>query len=102
MPPRNSVTKAYRKYNYVKSETARRIPMDRIYGMILDPNDAIGNPIQQKFEDYKKERMAKGLNITGEIDRMIKSDDDGDPRYIGRQWYINKAKGYPDDYKPRK
>jgi hypothetical protein len=41
------------------------------------------------------------MNLTAPIDRMIKDDDDGDPRYINKQWYKNRAKGYPDDYKPK-
>ena len=101
MPPRNSITKAFRKYNYVKSPTAQSIPMSRIYDKILKPEDCIGNSVQEEFEKYKQERVAKGLNLTGPLDKMIKDDEDGDPRYISKQWYKNRAKGYPDDYKPK-
>jgi hypothetical protein len=101
MPPRNSRTKAFRKYNYVKSPDAVSIPMEKIYNTILKPEDSIGNSIYKQFEEYKNERAAKGMNLTAPIDRMIKSDEDGDPRYINKQWYKNRAKGYPDDYKPK-
>ena len=100
MPPRNSRTKAFRKYNYVKSPTAAVIPLDKIYDRILKPQEAINNDIQKKFEAYKQERIAKGLNLTAPLDKIIKSDEDGDSRYVNKQWYKNRAKGYPDDYKP--
>ena len=99
MPPRNSRTKAFRKYNYVKSPTAPSIPMEKIYDKILKPQEAIGNNIQKMFEEYKAERRAKGLSLTSNIDKMIKSDEDGDVRYVNKPWYKNRAKGYPDDYK---
>ena len=98
MPPRNSRTKAFRKHNYVKSPTAAVIPMDKIYDRILKPQEAIGNDIQKKFEAYKADRRARGLSLTSNIDTMIKPDEDGDLRYINKQWYKNRAKGYPDDY----
>lgn len=99
MPPRNSRTKAFRKYNYVKSPTAAVIPMDKIYDRIIKPQEAIGNPIQKEFEAYKAERRAKGLSLTGNLDKMIKDDEDGDIRYKDKPWYKNRAKGYPDDYR---
>ena len=100
MPPRNSITKAFRKYNYVKSPTAVQIPMEKIYDTILKPHEAINNMIQKQFEAYKQDRIAKGLNLTASLDRMIKSDEDGDSRYVNKQWYKNRAKGFPDDYNP--
>jgi hypothetical protein len=53
MPPRNSRTKAFRKYNYVKSPDAVSIPMEKIYNTILKPEDSIGNSIYKQFEEYK-------------------------------------------------
>jgi glycosyltransferase involved in cell wall biosynthesis len=71
---------------------------DYLYDRILKPQEAIGNDIQKKFEAYKAERRAKGLSLTSNIDTMIKSDEDGDSRYVDKLWYKNRAKGYPDDY----
>ena len=100
MPPRNSKTKAFRKYNYVKSPTVTIISIEKAYDAIVKPHEAINNENYRQFEAYKQERIAKGLNLTGSIDSIIKADEDGDSRYVDKQWYKNRAKGYPDDYKP--
>lgn len=102
MPPRNSRTKAFKKYNHVKSPTSPVIPLDKLYATILNPQKAINNPIYKEFEEYKNKNYSNGINFTDIIDKVIKADDDGDSRYINKQWYKNRAKGYPDDYKDNK
>lgn len=91
MPPRNSVTKAFRKYHYVKSPTSPVIPMEKIYDAILKPQNAVGNSWEKEFQEYKAAKLAEGIDITQYIDSALKADDDGDPRYINRDWYKEKA-----------
>jgi len=98
MPPRNSRTKAFRKYRYVKSPTAKSIPYDTILNKILKPYDAVNNPIFQEFEKYKQDKLIGGIDPGSIVDSVLKSDEDGDSRYVNKRWYINRAKGFPDDY----
>lgn len=91
MPPRNSMTKAFRKYHYVQSPNAQKIPIEKIYDTILKPQNAIGNELESEFEKYKAARLAQGLDLTSCIDEALKADDDGDPRYINKQWYKERA-----------
>lgn len=97
MPPRNSRTKSFKKYRLLTSH-AKKIPMTKIYDAIFKPEECINNSFQRKFEDYKRDCFAKGLSATKSADESIKSDEDGDKRYVNKQWYRNRAKGYPDDY----
>ena len=91
MPPRNSMTKAFRKYHYVPSPTSPKIPIEKIYDTILKPQNAIGNTFETEFEQYKAARLAQGLDLTSCIDEALKADDDGDPRYVNKDWYKEKA-----------
>lgn len=91
MPPRNSKTKAFRKYHYVQSPNAQRIPMERIYDCIVKPQNAVGNKFEEEFRQYKASKLAEGIDITTIVDEMLKPDDDGDPRYINKDWYKEKV-----------
>ena len=85
------MTKAFRKYRYVQSPTSPKIPMEKIYDTILKPQNAIGNQWQTEFEQYKMAKMREGIDVASGIDECLKADDDGDPRYINKDWYKEKA-----------
>ena len=85
------MTKAFRKYHYVQSPTSPKIPIEKIYDTILKPQNAIGNTFETEFEQYKAARLAQGLDLTSCIDEALKADDDGDPRYVNKDWYKEKA-----------
>lgn len=92
MPPRNSKTKAFRKYHYV-SEGSKKIPIETIYNNILKPETAINNDYEKDFKAYKKRMEDQGIDIQKRIQACIKDDQDGDPRYMNTDWYQDKLKG---------
>ena len=94
MPPRNSDTKAYRKYRTIGPKNETNITKESIYESIIDPTKAINNPYNTAFEQYRAQKIASGEIISDSIDRELKDDDDGDPRYVNKKWYQNKAKGF--------
>ena len=91
MPPRNSKTKAFRKYHYVHSPNAQKIPMERIYDAIVKPQNAVGNKLEEEFREYKACKIAEGIDVGSMMDAVLKADDDGDPRYINQDWYKEKV-----------
>lgn len=93
MPPRNSNTKAFRQYHYDKSPTSKAIPLEKIYGTILKPEEAPKNDIEKEFQAYKTRMKEDGVDLQKRFNRMIKEDEDGDPRYIYKDWYKNKLRG---------
>lgn len=93
MPPRNSMTKAFRAYHYDKSPTAQHIPLEKIYDMILKPEESVNNVHYRDLEAYKKKMADEGIDIQKRIQKSFKDDDDGDPRYVNTDWYQRKLKG---------
>lgn len=93
MPPRNSNTKAFKKYNYIKSPNAKIIPIETIYGNILKPENSINNEYYKSLEAYKKKMSDDGIDIQKRIQKLFKDDDDGDERYINTDWYKRKLEG---------
>ena len=92
MPPRNSITKAFRKYHYV-STGATHVPIETIYDKILKPEECLDNQIKRDFDDYRNRMKNSGVDIQNEIQKIFKDDDDGDPRYINTDWYRSKLEG---------
>ncbi len=92
MPPRNSMTKAFRKYHYV-STGGCHIPLEKIYDHILKPEDCLDNAVKRDFDDYKNRMNNAGVDLQDHIQKIFKDDDDGDPRYINKAWYKKKLEG---------
>lgn len=93
MPPRNSMTKAFRKYHYVSTGAAKPIPLEKIYDTILKPEQCLDSQIRQDFDDYKARMNNAGVNLEDHIQKIFKDDDDGDPRYVNQSWYKKKLEG---------
>lgn len=93
MPPRNSSTKAFRKYHLSTSGNANPIPISKIYDHILKPEQCLDNEIFKEFNDYKSRMKNAGVDVQTQIKKIFKDDDDGDPRYINTSWYRNKLEG---------
>lgn len=97
MPPRNSNTKAFKKYERyplnIEEEKAKHFTMEKIYGCILNPEDAIGNLYSKKFDEYKQKSQNDGIDLEVEFQKNIKDDMDGDNRYIFKDWYQKKIRG---------
>lgn len=93
MPPRNSNTKAFRPYHYDKSPTSPKIPLEKIYDSIIKPEDAPENDIKKEFDAYKGKMKEDGIDLQKRFNRLIKEDEDGDPRYIYADWYKSKLRG---------
>lgn len=92
MPPRNSMTKAFRKYHYV-STGGSHIPLEKIYDNILKPEDCLDNAVKRDFDDYKNRMNNAGVDLQDHIQKIFKDDDDGDPRYVNQSWYKKKLEG---------
>lgn len=93
MPPRNSNTKAFKRYERIPSVADPRFTMETVYKNILNPEDAIGNKYSKQFEAFKKKSEDDGINIETEFQKNIKDDMDGDERYIRKEWYVKKIRG---------
>lgn len=91
MPPRNSITKAFRPYHC--AHTGVHYSLEMIYDHILKPEDCLNSQITKDFEDYKKRMDNSGVNLQDHIQKIFKDDDDGDPRYINKAWYKKKLEG---------
>lgn len=103
MPPRNSITKPFKRYEKSSNnelwKTGVTIPMGVIYEKILKPKQVMNNTYLESFEEYKRNKIKYKDPISSSFDKMLKADDEGDPRYINRDWYRNRAKGLSDDGK---
>ena len=94
MPPRNSTTKAFKKYLSVSTKENRyHVPLEKIYDIILKPEDCLDCQISKDFTAYKERMKNSGIDIQTKIQKVFKDDKDGDPRYVNSEWYRNKLEG---------
>ena len=105
MPPRNSITKPFRRYrshadgsyNSISRNTNPKLgtTMEDVNERgILKPLDAINNnKDRESFEKYRAENGLGIKNKKASIMEVTKSDNEGDSRYVNKSWYQERAKG---------
>lgn len=91
MPPRNSNTKPFKRYRkYNRDEDSKEVQVV-LENAILNPEKALNNKYNKLFEQYKIDRVNRGLDIAQTINNMEK--EEGDLRYKDSNWYKERAKG---------
>lgn len=103
MPPRNSITKPFKKYSNSPSVTAdvRYNCYDMIEKAIFNPKDAVNNSYSKEFNAYRSKQVIKGLNITNSVDLITKTDSESDQRYVNTNWYKSRNVGDSNAWKMR-
>ena len=90
MPPRNSDTKAFRPYKCQNKNHNTGLDINSLF---YQPQDAINNEFNNSFQTYLAEKQSNGLDVEQVILDITKEDEDGDKRYVDKQWYRDRMRG---------
>ena len=95
MPPRNSKTNTFAKYNHVSTvneskKAYLRQEVDKLINNFPKISDYRNSDYAVQYRKYLEGCMTSGKSPN---ESFYKKDTDGDPRYVNKRWYQDRAKG---------